>query len=80
MGLGLGWISPLGETKTTYSHIVIHTFIAAVMKDDVLKNLAPLRAFYFDVSNIRKSVKKYKFTATVRKSIIYNTKVLGIPY
>ena len=27
------------------------------MKDDLLKNLALLRALYFDVSNIRKGIK-----------------------
>ena len=44
-----------------YSHIAIHTFITTVMKDDALKNLAPLRALYFDVSNIRKSIKNIGF-------------------
>ena len=50
-------MSPLGEIKIMYSYIVIHTLIKTVIKDDVLNNLAPLRALYSDVSNIRKSIK-----------------------
>ena len=52
----MSWTSPLSEIKIMYSHIVNHTFIT-IIKDDVLKNLAALRAVYFGVSNIRKSMK-----------------------
>ena len=44
-----------------YSHIAIHILITTVMKDDALTNLAPLRALYFDVNNIRKSIKNIGF-------------------
>ena len=61
MGPGLSWTSPHSEIKIMYSHVAIHTFIKTVIKDDVLKNLAPPRALYFDVSNIRKSIKNIGF-------------------
>ena len=58
---GLSWTSPLSETEKMYSHIAIHTFITTVMKDNTLKNLAPLHALYFDVNHIRKSIRNIGF-------------------
>ena len=57
LGPALSSTSEVSEIEVMYSHIVIHTFTTTVIKNDVLKNLAPLRALYLDVSNIRKSVK-----------------------
>ena len=61
LGPGLSWTSPLSEIKIMYSHIVTHMYIITIMKDDALKNLAPLRALHFGVSNIRKSIKNINF-------------------
>ena len=61
MGPGLSWASPHSEIKIMYNHVAIHTFIKTVIKGDALNNLAPPRALYFDVSNIRKSIKNIGF-------------------
>ena len=61
LGPGLSWTIPLSEIKIMYGDIAIHMFTTVVMEDDALKNLAPLRALCFDVSNNRKFRKNVNF-------------------
>ena len=61
LGPGLSWTIALSEIKIIYSDIAIHMFTTTVIETDALKNLAPLCALCFDVSNNRKFRKNVNF-------------------